>query len=247
MIEEKAMPSRLPCALAALLFFTSGSALAQVAASGAYNSLSYELVDRDPNDGITPWATFDLTEVYGTAVAYDAKEITLGECTLTSLGSCTVETPNGAGTVWFDGNSSGARATWSEDASGIVHVDTRAVFSYSISPRTDFWFILDTSVHKKPPEGVDATGGLFFFFNSDEGWFRAIEQYEVGDRIDRLFVQTGEEPVRGEVRAYVDMAAGHYVPPPVPEAPTWALWSGGLFLFLAAAARNFKRAPSPTV
>ncbi|WP_020653141.1 PEP-CTERM sorting domain-containing protein [Massilia niastensis] len=232
------MPSRLPCVLASLLFSMSCGALAQVTVSAAYNNLKYELVDQDPNDGITPWATFELTEVSGTAIVFDSKSTILDECTITSMGSCTAGGPDGEGSVWFDGASSGARGEWSEDASGGVYLDTRAVFTYSISPRTDFTFILDLSLHKNPPEGTDAAGGFFFYFNSEEGWFRGHEEYRAGDRITPLLIETGNEPVRGEVRAYTNLLASHTVPPPVPEPSTWAMLSTGLLPFLGAAVRR---------
>lgn len=229
------MSTRLAHAFASLLLSllacVSGSAVAQVTASAVYNNLRYTLADRDPNDGITPSATFELVEVNGTATVFDSKGTTLDECTLTSMGSCTASTPNGRATVWFDGNSSGARGEWSEVAFGGAYMTTRAVFSYSITPHTDFSFILDTSIHENISEGSEGGGYIFFFFNSEEGWFRAIDEDREGDRINPVLVQTGDEPVRGEVRAYTDVAARH-VPPPVPEPTTWRMWSAGLFLFL---------------
>lgn len=188
------MSGKLACTLAALVLGLPCGALAQVRTASSYEGLRYELVDRDPDDGITPWATLELVEVEGRAVVFDSKGTTQGECSITSMGSCSAVTADGAGSAWFDGVRSGSQAWWSQEATGGVHVTSRAVFHYSFSPNTEFALFLDTSVEQVPAGAVDplgapdAGGGLFFFISSDEGWFRSYEQYTPGARTEQILL-----------------------------------------------------------
>lgn len=228
------MSGRLRCVLASLLFSMSCGALAQGTFSAAYNDLAYTLVDRDPNDGITPWATFELVEVSATATVYDAALNMVDTCSITSMGGCSARGGNGEASVWFDGTGSGARGQWSESGAGVVRTETRAVFNYSFSPRTDFAFILDTSLRENMLEGDIGGAYLFFYFNAEEGWFRTHQEDVPGDRIISIDIRSLDEPVIGQVRAYTDMRAEHV--PPVPEPSTWAMLSAGLFLCVGTAA-----------
>jgi hypothetical protein len=233
------MPSKLSYVLASLLLSLSCGALAQVSTTVQLNSLTYRLIDLAPEDGITPWATLDLVDTSGTVAIFDdVIKTTVDECAIATTGSCSAAGPDGLGTAWFDGMRSGGHAEWSENASGVAHVSTRAQFRYNFSPATEMRLFLDGTVSKAPSGSNDSAGGLFYFTSYAFGdptnyeGSRGIEEYRVGDRIHDIGISSRDEPVYGELLVYTDTWARHSLLP-VPEPSTWGMLSAGLVLLAA--------------
>lgn len=237
------MSTRMTFLLVPFLLSMSWNALAQVSASAQVNGIAYELVDLDPNDGITPWATLELIDVNGKVTVFGTNGAILDECGITSAGSCSAAALDGKGTAWFDGMRSGVSTTWDGSAFGGVMASGMAHFRYSVSPHTGMSFMMSNAIGETPLDGYAADGRNFFFSNyehgnpsEDSGRF-FFDEDRIGDTTSTVYIISRNQPIYGELSVYTDATVSHSAPP-VPEPSTWAMLSVGLVVLGGAKARS---------
>ncbi|MFP5391968.1 MAG: hypothetical protein ACLGI6_10565 [Gammaproteobacteria bacterium] len=207
---------------------------------------SYQLVDLNPNDNITPWITFEYQQATGTASAltglynWDPHQIH-------GLGTVDYTTPYGHASATVGTDSYSATATMQAGVTGNAGVagSTFLDTKFTLSPGTRLVFKLIASVALSPPEDHAAYGGVTFtgslespgpgFEYSSFSHYLTSYQSEHYNLVESL--TTFDQERSGYFR--VGSTANVTEPPVVPEPDTCAMLLGGLLL-LGLRARKLK-------
>jgi len=105
------MTSRLPLAAAAALALCSGNVLADASVTASLSQITIELIDLTPDDGISPWISFDIapysfasTEAHSSDPPGGAQDQRTGDSAFAGLASVSAPNPYAQGAATIGGD-----------------------------------------------------------------------------------------------------------------------------------------------
>lgn len=237
---SKAVRAGFFTAVAGLAISAAGAASAQAIASAALGVTGYTLVDLDPNDGITPWITFQNQSTIGTAVSlYDAADTPLQERSSTTYGSIGVSSADGSAQA-SAGTTDVAAAISAYAGRSVAQAENR--YYFELSPHTGVTFFASGHLVSGGVDWGNAVASVGFYSAVNgigdppgESIARGVSNYTVS------FSSYAESQGADAATGWVDLTSSASVrafAPPVPEPALASMLLGGLALLGAHAARR---------
>lgn len=235
----------------ALLAAGSPAHAASNATSGSVTQLSYQLIDLDLNDGITPSLTFTSTVNRQLAsIGYSDQRETLQS---EAFGELTIANAYGnvrSGVTSTSASASGALAPSVPDGTGL-YVTAHRLQSFTLSANTGVTWSALGSLSADHTASGGGSASVYFGGSLDDAVDDVSEYGHFGDSA-RTTLGSGvyqlggylasRVAATGYVSAYVEISNHAFVEiPPVPEPESYAMLAAGLLVVGAARRRKSAR------